>query len=1490
MRGIDINVFSKKELVEIKNIYYNLREDGWSSRKEDVKKEFVVARQVRYRRSKSDFVTQSFMYYGYDTKEEMIHYIDSSNNNLFEYCADDIRNLYMDLDNRKQDNPATLEEVEFMIAKLMNDLNDELGESITRNQVIVLVNGDYVSKMICSIHIVIPTITMRSLEMKSLITNLNETREFVDKLDESVYNKTQLFRFYRQSKLNMEDGSNKYVAIGLETTYATDQTFITSYHEHNEKRYRLPEPELIKFNKKIKELGPDREVKLSEVTILNVAGWMDKLNTDFYTSHAWIQVLYLIMKLATQDTEIDKDALTSLYESRSRDIANNNIYSKTENDKQIAGFVITNVKGGAKKLVKLLNLYCDDYYFTFCAIFVKDKELLKEWILETGRDINISTMTEVGRNITQHKLSLDNTRYRIDLKNGFVLDKESKTLHNFKISRHPVTTKIYDEISVERLVDGDANVDENWRNILIDYLEDDDTRDLFNRADWACGKSRGIMVPLIEWIIKHDPDMTICVPSTHTSLNNKLQDDLGPLGFVSHLNADRDELRNSKYVIISTQSICQLDGKCYDVCIFDEICNLTSQFNGSNFITKLGTSYQCFKTMNHIRKMSEKNIYMDADLNHNLVKMITSHTKSDKQQFKQPIIYDVKDNKFLDYKYKLCREEATLTTRILEAIDNNKKIFIASATKSYLDNLLVTIKKKYPNYNTTYISKAGVASHNMADDTLLRDNDKDNYIKNLNDNLIRDDVSCLCISPTIVVGTSINDELFDIGFLFCCPLTLTAEESCQQIMRVRVLKEKLVYACLPVKSKCWSNFNHLSLEQVEFNIKNKVAHYTDTKLQDEYTEYTLHPHFRENLVYNEWRKRNSENSFANEFIGVLNRHNLNWEFMIEAKDIVVMKEVKDDKVELQTQLQKEFDETEILDCFELAKLKKKMNNRTDITTDVEYLQFTKSNLLFNLKNIIIDETSINTIIDLVEHKKVSFECHNGTTRGGVVEMYKPITHLIENLNYLPTGDNINCLVFKYNDKWCGKDPARERLLFDVRGEDKIIHHLDGEYMDSFNSPIGITDLRGCCKTIKQIQCMRRAKTTWNKSQLNIQYNNKTLIKQDIQGISQVNNKQDIHLMIVKILNFQYQTMILTNKQFEIIVSQHPDDILAILKLVAQDIKYNEADVNEAKEMLLSYRTLNSFKMKKITKIVYHAFKDQLHHYDIKMEYGGKSKTHNSTRQTDTIIIKPYNMIAVYDKLIAKQPIVEYDDNDLLNNKTYKIISDKFGNIPNNKMAFRLHIYDSSIRPTPKRTRPQHKLIINELDLELKNIGLFLLRREHHINSTAICGYSLKSCFNTLKSHKRIRFADWVSKNEFYSKQIKKVYDIIEIFKHTNMIITEADVTSKSWGKYKYNKTNIPLYKSGAISKWVKTDTDGIYGIYTKTSQFHNYRTYEVPTPPPIYTLEMNGHEQKLNIKALLRKCIKFSKPQVIIKQDTPNTEFIKTIKYENMVPNPIEIE
>tara|TARA_R110000803_G_scaffold13774_2_gene38517 strand:+ start:1550 stop:6319 length:4770 start_codon:yes stop_codon:yes gene_type:complete len=1511
MLGVHISEFSKLQLQNIKNTYYKLLENGWAPHAENVDKEFIVARQVRYRRSKSDYVAQSFVYYGYDTKEALIKYIDLSNNNLFEYCKDDIRNLYMDLDNRKKDNPATPEEVEAMIATLIVDVNNELVQDVTRNQVIVTVNSDYVSKKICSIHIVMPTITMRTMEMKSLVTTLNVTREFVDKLDEAVYNKkSQLFRFYKQSKLNLKDGSNKYTSVGLGTAYTTDQTFITSYVNHNLINYRLPEPELILLNKKIEELGPSAEVSLSEDTILNVALWMDKLNTDFYTSHDWIQVLYLLMKLATQNasySETDRKAMIKLFESHSRTIADNEIYNEDENYKQINGFVIGNVRGGATKLVRLLNRYCDEYYFTFCAMFEKDKALLQEWITKENLDINISTMREVGRNIAQHKLTLDNARYKIDLRNGMVYDKQTKTLHNFKLSSNIIIPKIFKEVSVERLVDNDANVDDTWHDLLIEYLEDNETRDLFNRADWGCGKSRGIMMPIIEWVIKNHPDWSICVPSTHTSLNNKLQDDLTALGFVSHLNAEREELRASKYVIISTQSICHLEGKTFDVCIFDEVCNLTSQLSGNNFTKELGTPNECYKVMNYLRKNAEKNIHMDADLNHELVQMITTHSHDENRNFKKTIIHDVKDNKFKDYKYKICREEDTFTSLILEAIGNNKKIFIASATKSYLDNLVVTIEKRFPTYNTVAISSAGVhRTYAEGDAKLLRDDDKSEYIKNINDKLLSENVYCLGITPTIVVGTSINHAIFDIGFVYTCPLTLSAEQSCQHGMRVRTLNDKLVYMCLPSKTKCWSNFNHLSKEQVEYNIKNKVEHYTQIGAYYDKIRYKVDEFFLQTIIYNEWMKRNSENSFANEFVGVLNRHNLNWELMAEAKDKQAIDETQEDKDALQEQLQNDFDNSKVLDCFELAKLKKKMKDKTktDIITEAEYLQHTKSQLCFALKNIIIDETHINKKIELLEHKKVNLECEDNTTRRGGLNLKDGIINLIDNLNYLPCDDNINCAVFKYNEKWCGKDNERERLLSAVRGEEvgyKLTHHLNCVYetieeLDEFAKrkklvvPIGIPDLRGCCKTIKQIQHIRKAKTQWNNTQQNRIFTKTSEAEpnQEIQSITQVDNRLNIHSKIVAILNFRYEKMVITNRQFKIIISKHPEEIWTILNLVAEDIKYNEVESNSIKELLLSYGVLNDFNSKKITKLVYHTFKAQLQNYDIKMEYCGNDKCNaHTTRDRDKMVIEPKNSVAVYDKLVLEEPIIKYDSTDLLDYDTYKIINDKFGKIPNDRMAEHLTNYDNLNRAKlPKTIRKQHKIIIEGLDLELQSTGSFLLRREHELNGNAICSYFLKDdftlrgCFNTIKSlkHRRERFADWVCNNGFYSKLLKKAYESNEKFKHTTIgDINELDVTIKR-DKLFYKKTKIELYETLISSKWIETD-----GVYTRTMQTQNYRTYPIIVPIQC-SIKMTEHEQKAMIKAELRECHRFNKPQVIIKQDIPNMNFLTNLKYENMIP------
>ena len=1449
---------TKTELTKIERTHKKHLKDGWLWHQVEVKEAVVVARQVRYYSITEQKVKLLFMYYGLSSYEELAVYMATTNDNLFEILNEDERIVYMDMDGFKY-NPIEVEEAEDMVETIITDVNEELATEVKRDDVVVLVNEGYEEDGVCSIHMTIPSLSMRALEQKCLITGINDKHSEDKnasklKLDDAVYNKNQKFRLYNQSKLNIEDGSNKYVAVGLNKTYDPLNTMLSITENSKLIKYKV----LIKDDTKLKEkmirLGADAEIVLNEDIVLNSCDvWATKLDVAFYSSSDWRHVLDILMKLAHGDK-----TKVNWFDIYSRRVANNPSYTKKANLEVINSVDYKAVKSGMPRLISILNKNCKLNYFTReFNVFDKDKAQLAKWVEKHELDIVVNELHEHNKHAQKRDLILKNEVWEINLKNGMVHNKQTDKILNFKLSSNIKETKIFTEVSIPRMVDENADVVEEWQTHINDYMEDAKKKWQPVRADWCCGKSRGVMMPIIEHAFNTSSIINI---SSHTSLNNKLQDDCEKYSFVSHLNETGDLSIHDK-LICSPQSLNRVGDKKYDIVIVDEACNIISQYSGKNFKDTLGTPSSCYKKLIDLCLHAKKVIFMDADLKHDLLQMIINSVGDDLNDIK---IYDIKDNKYLDYNYKICRTEKTFLNNFYKHFDLGKRIYLPSASKEFADAMYESIMKRNPERRVCYISSDGVKR--SYEDGILKDDgaikDKSEYIKHLNTKLIDEDVEIWITTPTIVVGTSINDVIFDITFAYFTPMSLPVEQSTQMIFRVRSVKDKEVY--IGAYGVAWSNYNHLSVDEVKFHIENETDLFKKTSKDEHNINYVEDPIFAEVLTYNRYNKINSREAFGNELIGVLERHNLNWEFVKDDKKATEsVDDLLGDRKKIKYEKEEVFYNTLLITIYDFLKLKKKMKDktRTDLITEEEQLQYFKMYTYLSINNIFIIPKK-NSNGDMVESINNKIELDDMDNKNEVLT-------LLDNRDYLPNDNNKNLEVGVLMD-------TSGNPILDANKKPKM------EYKKPFN-----IDIYKYVKKISQLQSIRRAVKMWNNPKSHT--DNGEMKDIEIENDYTIDCRETILIKMIKMLGFNWKTQkSITNKEFNLMINNNKEDIILCLTLACKHIKYNKEEADKVEALINVFQSSSGFDVKKIQKQTYHTFKTHLEYYDISVRYYDENHT---DRDRDKIIIYPKNELVNFnvDMTHKNNDIIEYDKIDKIDEIEELI------NITSETDVFNYLDKLYSTRPLKNGVKKN-----KEYANKVRTLLTTLISREHKVGDVLPNGI-INNKFYFEKNGKNIQFPDVVEKllNNNHASPVDNRTTDFKLVNDLDVDMSDGSINKvvfTNGRKDKYTdankKTLYPLNEQTIT--WIMNPD----GTYTMGEPRRSYRPYEVKQSSMlteiktyvddrlyieqdgddddvVENIKVNKTDYHIEIKADIRMLKRFTLPQVIVKHDECMVEFIK---------------
>lgn len=360
-------------------------------------------------------------------------------------------------------------------------------------------------------------------------------------------------------------------------------------------------------------------------------------------------------------------------------------------------------------------------------------------------------------------------------------------------------------------------------SIYSDNLKDNDI--LFVKSGTGSGKSASLRKYLEELIeTTKDKELRVLMISYRRSLSVEQYRNYQSLGF-KHYDIDKQELHgnlcSANRLIIQVESLYKLQSynyKPYDLLILDEVNKTVEQLNSGLCRNPHGNKailYSILKT--------QKIIGIDAFLNSNSLKCIAQFRKevTDRHTSINDLEYKLINN---TYKHKSERVYYNVTNKysliqnIIASTDSNKKIFIASNSRIFAEEVYHILDK---HYNKSTDSGSNSSGNNSKSNIGRNDNpnsgsnnktikiyhgqsdskSKDELF-NVNDNW---KVDILIYTSVIEAGNSFDEEWFDVGFLYFTNKSTNHLGCLQMTDRVRCLSSNTCYFHINERSHYYRN-------------------------------------------------------------------------------------------------------------------------------------------------------------------------------------------------------------------------------------------------------------------------------------------------------------------------------------------------------------------------------------------------------------------------------------------------------------------------------------------------------------------------------------------------------------------------------------------------------------------------------------------------------------------------------------------------------------
>ncbi|AXN90998.1 putative herpesvirus replicative-like helicase [Namao virus] len=331
-------------------------------------------------------------------------------------------------------------------------------------------------------------------------------------------------------------------------------------------------------------------------------------------------------------------------------------------------------------------------------------------------------------------------------KNGFISNKLLKDAQFISQKQFPI--QIYDE-----------------------FLADQDKTVLFVQSEKGTGKTYSLIHSLYNIDIQNK---SILFVSSRITFGYKLYFDLKSHGFALYSNTKDHYIEDTK-VICQVDSVLRLSppNDRFDIVVIDE-CETMLRYLTSEHFCKNSRAGLIYSSLENYVNICDKVIMMDADLSDRAIKfgLLAKNTT----QYKLIV-----NECFLFSDYSIYYSGYTKWLKFLfDKIKENNRIVIASASNNKAKDIYQMAVESFPEKNIVLISKE------------TRDTEKRRMLLDVNKEWSEIDI--LIYTPTVCMGVSFEvQHHFDYIFGYGCHYSLSAQEWCQMLHRVRAPLFKQIY-------------------------------------------------------------------------------------------------------------------------------------------------------------------------------------------------------------------------------------------------------------------------------------------------------------------------------------------------------------------------------------------------------------------------------------------------------------------------------------------------------------------------------------------------------------------------------------------------------------------------------------------------------------------------------------------------------------------------
>ena len=766
-------------------------EDGFNQKYDEaIALPFTLAKNSLY---ENKIINKYRGFHSYIEMEQFIKSIAQMKQKVyFEILTDDNTKPFFDIDK----SSFTFEEYDIFLIEFIDAFNTFFKQNITQTDLLIYYRDDNTQKnTITSSHIIIKPFNTSRNNIKLFLSYFNKY------LDDKIYTKNRLFNLPYNTKIKYIDGSfndkcfidyhplekgdTKQNSMGLrERRVPLIKDYLVSYTLNTIKlnipKYHLLVTKLQKLDKIItknntkllknafKKLKQNASFTVTEPieikkiyfnTINSSFDFLiDSLPNEFYlNTNDWKMLTNLLKKYGITKEQAKKWNNISSINSNHKwsEVTNTSFYNSIDTSK---------IKSGKPTYKTIIQKYLQ-----IDIVLDYDDELIKWLANETG--INCDWIKEIDSSIIKIILGKDNdeTKYEYNTKNGFLKNNENKILGNYF---YDISLKNIHQINS----DDKKIINLNHIDEIEPFLKEfnNKTKGVFSvKAKWGTGKTHKIIREIIE--NAKLKKIRIIMLSENNALNLKFSNDFN---FQTHIK--NSKIDQSKNIVCSTESIQKIIFNENDILILDEFETLINHFESDTFDNK---EYDKFKLFRDAITLVNKIIILDADISSERISLI------EKMRNEQITTYNINQNNFSDYKFFVYETKSDFILNIKNVMKTDKKILIASSSKTENDNFYIDFKNQSSFKRILKIDSEGAFFFNGNEEKL----DKHNTLNNLESVIMDYDIDVFLFSPTIKTGVSINTEYFNVCYGYAHNKSVCSREFIQMLFRSRNLKDKEIH-------------------------------------------------------------------------------------------------------------------------------------------------------------------------------------------------------------------------------------------------------------------------------------------------------------------------------------------------------------------------------------------------------------------------------------------------------------------------------------------------------------------------------------------------------------------------------------------------------------------------------------------------------------------------------------------------------------------------